>query len=481
MSVIDCNDSSTFSKEMKNAKEKLVVVDFHATWCGPCKQIAPFYKQLAGKYADKVVFLKVDVDQNKEVAMAAGVQAMPSFGFYHKGALLEPVMKGADPRRLEDKIKTLAEKHSRSAFSGSGFSLAGGSQPSASAAAPAKSAGAAAPRRNPWADPNFFPKSSGLQPKTSDSKQPTPAPSTSTPTPAQPQPSSSASSTPAQPPRQPPNNPWADPNFKPKEPTPVPAPAPAPQKQAAQANDSQLKVNPDLLQQLVAMGFPQVRAEKALLFTKNKSLDLAINWVLEHSEDIDIDEPLTVVSGPAPSSSSSAGSAPASESEAAPSAAAPDSGAADIDLDDPDLDEGMKNILRDAQKRKAAEAAARNKGSEHKDEAPKKKIADMSSEEKMQWLENKKEEARKKREEAKIQTAKDSEKNRQMATKAAAELAEKREEMLNKQLAAEKAREKREKEAAKRRIMEKIAADKERRRLEAQREREALEKAKSKQ
>ena len=61
------------------AEGKSTVVDFTATWCGPCQRVAPVYEQLAAQFATKMVFLKVDVDQNQETAQKCGVRAMPTF------------------------------------------------------------------------------------------------------------------------------------------------------------------------------------------------------------------------------------------------------------------------------------------------------------------------------------------------------------------------------------------------------------------
>ncbi|XP_062607510.1 thioredoxin-like protein 1 [Saccostrea cucullata] len=96
-------EDSQFQPELTNAGTKLVVVDFYATWCGPCRRIAPLYGELSLKYTN-VVFLKLDVDQCQETAQSQGVTAMPTFIFY-KNKVKVDEMKGADPAALEEKIK----------------------------------------------------------------------------------------------------------------------------------------------------------------------------------------------------------------------------------------------------------------------------------------------------------------------------------------------------------------------------------------
>ena len=58
--------------------EKLVLVDFFATWCGPCRQLAPTIETLEKEYAGKVAFEKIDVDQNSELASKYGIEAIPT-------------------------------------------------------------------------------------------------------------------------------------------------------------------------------------------------------------------------------------------------------------------------------------------------------------------------------------------------------------------------------------------------------------------
>jgi len=81
---------------------QLVVIDFTATWCGPCQMIAPIFKEMSNSY-DDVVFLKVDVDENAETAANYKVSAMPTFIFIKRGVVVERVM-GADPNKLKASI-----------------------------------------------------------------------------------------------------------------------------------------------------------------------------------------------------------------------------------------------------------------------------------------------------------------------------------------------------------------------------------------
>jgi len=94
-----------FDKALADEGDKLVVVDFTASWCGPCQRIAPVFAKLAEEMPD-VVFVKVDVDENEEVASDCGISAMPTFQFYKSGAKVHE-FSGAS----EGKIKEAIAKH----------------------------------------------------------------------------------------------------------------------------------------------------------------------------------------------------------------------------------------------------------------------------------------------------------------------------------------------------------------------------------
>ncbi|KAG5673752.1 hypothetical protein PVAND_003772 [Polypedilum vanderplanki] len=103
MSVREITDEAHFQTELHQAGIKLVVVDFTAAWCGPCKTIAPLFNQLPTKYP-KAIFLKVDVDKCQETAAMQGVSAMPTFIFYRNKSKIDKIT-GADIGGLEAKIK----------------------------------------------------------------------------------------------------------------------------------------------------------------------------------------------------------------------------------------------------------------------------------------------------------------------------------------------------------------------------------------
>ncbi|KAM4808617.1 thioredoxin-like [Rhinophrynus dorsalis] len=94
-----------FKKVLAEAGGKLVVVDFTATWCGPCKMIAPFFASLSDKYTD-VVFIKVDVDDAQDVASHCEIKCMPTFHFYKNGDKIHE-FSGANQASLEQKVVEL--------------------------------------------------------------------------------------------------------------------------------------------------------------------------------------------------------------------------------------------------------------------------------------------------------------------------------------------------------------------------------------
>ncbi|CAG5085406.1 Similar to Trx-2: Thioredoxin-2 (Drosophila yakuba), partial [Cotesia congregata] len=98
-------------KRLADAGSKLVVIDFHATWCGPCKMIGPKVEELAGEHTE-VVFVKVDVDECEDIATEYNVNSMPTFKFIKDGKVVDTLV-GANVDKLDDLKKRLADAGSK--------------------------------------------------------------------------------------------------------------------------------------------------------------------------------------------------------------------------------------------------------------------------------------------------------------------------------------------------------------------------------
>ena len=89
------------------ATDKLVMVDFWATWCGPCRAIAPVVEELAAEYEDRAVIAKCNVDECQEVPVQYGIRNIPTLLFFKGGELVDKIVGAAPKSELAKKIDSL--------------------------------------------------------------------------------------------------------------------------------------------------------------------------------------------------------------------------------------------------------------------------------------------------------------------------------------------------------------------------------------
>ncbi|KNA14540.1 hypothetical protein SOVF_106360 [Spinacia oleracea] len=102
--VISCHTVQAWEEQLAKANEskQLMVVDFTASWCGPCRLVAPILAELARKLP-QVIFVKVDVDELKQVASDWAIEAMPTFMFLREGKIVDTVV-GAKKEELQQTV-----------------------------------------------------------------------------------------------------------------------------------------------------------------------------------------------------------------------------------------------------------------------------------------------------------------------------------------------------------------------------------------
>jgi thioredoxin 1 len=98
-----------FSSEV--AKHSLMVVDFWAPWCGPCRMVGPLIEQLAAEYAGRVMFGKINVDENQTIPSQFVVQSIPTLIVFKNGEPVETLVGACQKSYIESKFKSYMEKN----------------------------------------------------------------------------------------------------------------------------------------------------------------------------------------------------------------------------------------------------------------------------------------------------------------------------------------------------------------------------------
>jgi thioredoxin 1 len=99
-------DSGNFNEEINNT-EKLVLVDFYATWCGPCKMLAPVVSEIAEEYKEKLEVYKVNIDENQELALKYDIMSIPTLMFFKNGEVINTSVGFRSKSELKDTINNL--------------------------------------------------------------------------------------------------------------------------------------------------------------------------------------------------------------------------------------------------------------------------------------------------------------------------------------------------------------------------------------
>lgn len=101
--TVEITDAN-FETEVKGS-DVPVLLDFWATWCGPCKAIAPVLEELAAEYEGKVKIGKLDVDVNTETATAFGIRSIPTLVMFKNGEAVDQVVGGQAKAKLAEVIE----------------------------------------------------------------------------------------------------------------------------------------------------------------------------------------------------------------------------------------------------------------------------------------------------------------------------------------------------------------------------------------
>jgi thioredoxin 1 len=93
-------------ESLKNGQLPLVV-DFWATWCGPCRMVAPVIAELANEYDGRIVVGKCDVEENEDLAMEFGIRNIPTILFFKGGEVVDKVVGAVSKAKLDEKFQSI--------------------------------------------------------------------------------------------------------------------------------------------------------------------------------------------------------------------------------------------------------------------------------------------------------------------------------------------------------------------------------------
>lgn len=101
--VVEVQNKDDFVETVINS-DKPVLVDFWAEWCGPCKQISPRLEELANKYSENLTVCKVNVDENRELAIEYNIRSIPALIIFKSGEMVDSLIGAVSLEELEDLV-----------------------------------------------------------------------------------------------------------------------------------------------------------------------------------------------------------------------------------------------------------------------------------------------------------------------------------------------------------------------------------------
>lgn len=99
-------NSKNFNEEITNT-EKLVLIDFFATWCGPCKMLSPIITEISKEYSESVKVCKVNIDENQDLALKYNIMSIPTLIFFKNGEVIKSKIGFCSKSELKNIINEL--------------------------------------------------------------------------------------------------------------------------------------------------------------------------------------------------------------------------------------------------------------------------------------------------------------------------------------------------------------------------------------
>lgn len=101
-------DDKNFKKEILES-ELPALVDFSATWCGPCKMVAPIIEELANEYKGKFKIAKLDIEEAQDTAMKYSIMSVPTFLFFKNGKVISQIVGALSKAQFKTKIESFID------------------------------------------------------------------------------------------------------------------------------------------------------------------------------------------------------------------------------------------------------------------------------------------------------------------------------------------------------------------------------------